>query len=390
MFKQRNIECWKQPDFQLTSDSGETYHFLEHSGTRQLAEDIERVRVLFGNQKLSVYGVSYGTTVFGTYATMFPNSVHLMVLDGSMNPVSDIVETFEDDVRSANQRIDYFIAGCEFGDGCVVDDVPKCMKNLNDAVNANKTKLKEIFVNADGSPRSTNDIFMKILTFLMAHVDLVPDVCTAASQHDYDTLEKLLFGDQKGHANSFLKLQYEMDTYSKPTSGEVDPVEWPFEGYKGLGVDGGRSLIGPQDMAFGAYNEDLFVNTVKGLNEKYPGQYTQRPVRGGMGWYAGCYYWPKSTPLPPMGNAVLRGIVAGQVYDPATPYIGTQKMRQNFPNTHLLTSRSFNHGLSSATDLNDVRCQNHITHYIATGKFDFTDGYVCGVRSSQVFVASFS
>lgn len=42
-----------------------TYHFLEHSGTRQLAEDIERVRRVFGDQKLSVYGISYGTVVMG-------------------------------------------------------------------------------------------------------------------------------------------------------------------------------------------------------------------------------------------------------------------------------------------------------------------------------------
>ena len=388
VFKQRNIECWKQPDFHLTSDSGKTYHFLQHSGTRQLAEDIERVRLLFGNQKLSVYGGSYGTSVFGTYTTMFPENVHLMVLDGNMNPVSDIVELSEDLARASNQRIDYFIAGCEFGDGCLVDDVPKCMKDLNDAVNANKKKLKEeIFFYADGSPWSTNDIFMRILTFLMVHVDMVPDVCSAASQHDYGTLEKLLFGDQ-GKATgyeSFLQLQSETDTDSKPTTGDVDPVDWPFEDYKGLGVFGSNGLITQQDMAFGAYNEDLFVNTVKGWNEKYPGASIQTPAKRATFWYAGCYYWPKSTPLPPMGNAVLRGIVAGQIYDPNTPYIATQKMRHSFPNTHLLTSRSFNHGLHKATDLKGRSCQDHVIHYFATGDIDFTDGYVCGVRLSFVF-----
>ena len=108
----------------------------------------------------------------------------------------------------------------------------------------------------------------------------------------------------------------------------------------------------------------------------------------GLSWYAGCYYWPNSTPLPPMGNAVLNGIVTGQMYDPATPYIATQKMRQNFSQTHLLTSRSFNHGLRAATDLNrnGGRCQNHVIHYFATGNIGFTDGYVCEVRLSVSFV----
>ena len=136
-------------------------------------------------------------------------------------------------------------------------------------------------------------------------------------------------------------------------------------------------------MAFGAYNEDFFVDAVKGWHKKYPGAFTQRPAKNGLVWYAGTYYWPKSTPLSPMGNAKLTGIVSGQVYDPATPYIATQLMRQNFPNTRLLTSRSFNHGLSSATDRkNDKRCQAHISYYFKTGNYDFTDGYVCGVRLS--------
>lgn len=92
VYKKRSLECWNHPKFKiLFKDSNgivKNYHFLEYSGTRQLAEDIERVRLLFGNQKLSVYGVSYGTKVFGTYTTMFPDNVNLMVLDGNMGKPS--------------------------------------------------------------------------------------------------------------------------------------------------------------------------------------------------------------------------------------------------------------------------------------------------------------
>ena len=58
--KARNLGCWNHEDFLVPVDEkdedSERYHFLQYSGTRQLAEDIERVRILFGNQKLSVYG----------------------------------------------------------------------------------------------------------------------------------------------------------------------------------------------------------------------------------------------------------------------------------------------------------------------------------------------
>jgi pimeloyl-ACP methyl ester carboxylesterase len=46
-------------------------------------EDIERVRIAFGDQRLSVYGISYGTKVMGLYATIFSDKVNLMVLDGN-------------------------------------------------------------------------------------------------------------------------------------------------------------------------------------------------------------------------------------------------------------------------------------------------------------------
>jgi hypothetical protein len=39
--------------------------FISDSGTRQLAEDLDQFRVLIDAPALSLYGVSYGTTVMG-------------------------------------------------------------------------------------------------------------------------------------------------------------------------------------------------------------------------------------------------------------------------------------------------------------------------------------
>ena len=116
VFKDRSLGCWNRPEFKLTVKKQgvkKTYHFLEYSGTRQLAEDIERVRQLFGEDKLSIYGLSYGTKVMGKqfsidcilpssfglilfsklviaglYATMFPSSINLMVLDSNLGKYS--------------------------------------------------------------------------------------------------------------------------------------------------------------------------------------------------------------------------------------------------------------------------------------------------------------
>jgi pimeloyl-ACP methyl ester carboxylesterase len=135
LFKARNLGCWNYPGFSIPLDeddeTSKRYHFLEYSGTRQLAEDIERVRILFGGNKLSVYGISYGTAVMGTYVTIFPKHTNLMVLDGNMSPYYDIVELSDGMARSTNHRIDYFIATCEMGNQqCGVSDMGGCVNNL--------------------------------------------------------------------------------------------------------------------------------------------------------------------------------------------------------------------------------------------------------------------
>ena len=128
VFKARALGCWAYEGFQLKSKtrSGmeKSYHFLEYSGTRQLAEDIEHTLKIFGNQKLSVYGVSYGTKIMGAYAAVYPNPVKLMVLDGNDDPNTDIVKNAVDFVRSGNQRIDYFISSCDMNpQSCPVDNM---------------------------------------------------------------------------------------------------------------------------------------------------------------------------------------------------------------------------------------------------------------------------
>ena len=74
------------------------------------------LRMQTGNHclELQVYGFSYGTAVMGTYATVFPLNVNLMVLDSNMPPNYDVAQFSEDKARSTNARIDYFIASCQW------------------------------------------------------------------------------------------------------------------------------------------------------------------------------------------------------------------------------------------------------------------------------------
>jgi pimeloyl-ACP methyl ester carboxylesterase len=55
-------------------------------GTRNVARDMDVLRAVLGDEKLTFVGQSYGTRLGAVYAEMFPQNVRAMVLDGVMDP----------------------------------------------------------------------------------------------------------------------------------------------------------------------------------------------------------------------------------------------------------------------------------------------------------------
>lgn len=58
---------------------------LAHMTTADDARDMDHVRALLGDSKLSFVGFSYGTVLGQTYAAMYPHRVRAMVLDGVLD-----------------------------------------------------------------------------------------------------------------------------------------------------------------------------------------------------------------------------------------------------------------------------------------------------------------
>ena len=57
-----------------------------HVSTQEAARDIDVLRAVVGDAKLSYFGASYGTFLGATYAELFPDRVGRMVLDGALDP----------------------------------------------------------------------------------------------------------------------------------------------------------------------------------------------------------------------------------------------------------------------------------------------------------------
>lgn len=65
---------------------------LAHLGTRDAARDLDVLRAVLGDNKLSFLGVSYGTRLGAIYAQMFPDKVRALVLDGAEDPRKDVTQ----------------------------------------------------------------------------------------------------------------------------------------------------------------------------------------------------------------------------------------------------------------------------------------------------------
>lgn len=64
---------------------------VDHMGTMEAVEDLERIRAAVGDQTLTYWGMSYGTRIGYVYALRYPDRVRAIVLDGSIDPAATVL-----------------------------------------------------------------------------------------------------------------------------------------------------------------------------------------------------------------------------------------------------------------------------------------------------------
>ena len=60
---------------------------LPHISTADTARDLDHLRALMGEEKMTYIGLSYGSYIGQTYANLFPDRVRAIVLNGNVDPV---------------------------------------------------------------------------------------------------------------------------------------------------------------------------------------------------------------------------------------------------------------------------------------------------------------
>lgn len=91
---------------------------LANVGTRDVAKDLDVLRAVLGDQKLSYVGYSYGTRIGTQYAEDFPQNVRALVLDGALDPTQSTVD------RTVAQNAGFQQAFQAYADDCA--KTPTC------------------------------------------------------------------------------------------------------------------------------------------------------------------------------------------------------------------------------------------------------------------------
>ncbi|MDJ0360921.1 alpha/beta hydrolase [Rhodococcus sp. H29-C3] len=91
---------------------------LEHVGTREVVQDMDVIRSVLGDAKLTYVGYSYGTRIGTAYAEAFPGNVRAMVLDGALDPEQSPVDEAVEQGAAFQGAFDGFAADCARSTSC--------------------------------------------------------------------------------------------------------------------------------------------------------------------------------------------------------------------------------------------------------------------------------
>lgn len=306
-----------------------------HISTEEVARDFDIVRSLFGRQKLDWFGFSYGTQIGATYATLFPDRVGRMVLDGAVDPSLDSIDASLAQAEGFQRALMAYVRDCTKGMWCPLG------RNPHKAVQLIAALLQRI----DQHPLRTDEGNRK-LTEGMAFYGIAKPLYSEAT---WSTLTQAFDAAFQGDGGVLLRLA---DGYFRDANGEA---------FHAVSCLDGRDRP-----------------TVAEVEAAEPRFEKASPVFGrALAWGAlGCTDWPiKAThPQGEIDSATKAPIlIVGATGDPATPYESAKAVTRQLKSSVLLTRVGDGHTSYAG---GDACIDAAVNAYLVSGKVP-AKGTVC-------------
>lgn len=85
---------------------------MRNMGTADVARDMDLLRALLGDDRLTYLGASYGTHIGAQYAEQFPDRVRALVLDGAVDPSQDQLSVSVQQATGFETALRAFVEDC--------------------------------------------------------------------------------------------------------------------------------------------------------------------------------------------------------------------------------------------------------------------------------------
>ncbi|KAF5357279.1 hypothetical protein D9758_005919 [Tetrapyrgos nigripes] len=312
--------------------------------TADVARDMLGMSEALGQENLQYWGFSYGTVLGSVFATMFPDRIKRLVIDGVLDMDAWLANDLGGLVNDTDKTMQWFFDGCHAAgpENCAfyASSPAKIEAALDDIYDSLRSQPLPVFLNSDLYGVLTYDTLRSIIMVALYTPPLFP------------LLAQGLAEVQAGNATTFFKL---LSIVSGDGSAEaLTAIE-----------------CGDSDP----FNADAsqLREYMSRINSTFAGM-------GGMPLMNRCAGWkihPEHRFKGPAGAANTSHplLVIGNTADPVTPLAGAKKTSLSFPGSVLLTQDSPGH--ASINTISTCTHQ-HIAAYFANGTLP-EEGTVCSL-----------
>ena len=120
---------------------------LGHIDTVSAAKDLDVLRAVVNDAKLNYMGFSYGTFLGSTYASLFPDKVGRMVLDGAIDPSLSAEELTLGQAKAFEKSLRAYVEHCLQQEGCP----------LSGTVDDGVQQISDVIQSVIATPRTAKD-----------------------------------------------------------------------------------------------------------------------------------------------------------------------------------------------------------------------------------------
>lgn len=312
---------------------------LGHVDTVSAARDLDLLRAVLGDGKLSYLGYSYGTFLGATYANLYPKKVGRLVLDGALDPSASNFEVTKTQAEGFESALRAYLTDCIGTQGCPFrGSVDEGMNTIGDLLaSVGESPIR----NADGRELGSTTLLTAIIYPLYdANAwPVLSDMLSAVMQGD--AAEAFHFADAYNDRT-------DQGTY---TSNQTEAF----------------TAINCLDYSYNA--EPATMRSQAAELEK------AAPVIGKYMAYGdiACTAWPDKftgtrAAIHATGAAPI--LVVGTTNDPATPYVWAKDLAEQLDSGHLVTYTGEGH---TAYNKSNSCVNNAVDDYLLSGTVPAAD-----------------